>query len=141
MERNNQEIRKIFTTQFGELDIEQKHIFVFPSGLLGFEELREFVLISEEETVPFKWLICLEKPEIGFPLLSPWHIDLTYDPGPGFDLESEVMMVVITLRDRGLMTANLRAPIVLDVHNQSGKQVILHSEKYYTDYTIPIHKD
>jgi flagellar assembly factor FliW len=140
MEQSVQDIRKISTTQFGELVIESKHIFMFTNGLLGFEELREFVLISEEETVPFKWLICLEKPEIGFPLLSPWHIDLTYDPGSDFDLEKEVLMVVITLKDRGMMTANMKAPIVLDVHNQSGKQVILPTDRYFTDYVIPIQK-
>jgi len=136
MVQSTQKSRKISITQFGELTIEPKHVFMFPNGLLGFEELREFVLISEEETIPFKWLISLEKPEIGFPLLSPWHIDLTYDPGLDFDLEREVLMVVITLKDRGMMTANLKAPIVLDVHNQSGKQVILPTDKYYTDYVI-----
>ena len=51
---NNNESRKISTVQFGEVTVEKKHIFNFPNGILGFEDLREFVLISEEETVPFK---------------------------------------------------------------------------------------
>ncbi|MFW5663186.1 MAG: flagellar assembly protein FliW, partial [Bacteroidota bacterium] len=86
MNRNiDNKIRKIKTLHFGEIDVESQYIFNFPEGLLGFENLREFVLISEEETVPFKWLINLEEPEIGFPLLSPWHIDLTYNPGRLFN--------------------------------------------------------
>jgi flagellar assembly factor FliW len=129
--------RKIKTLQFGELDIEQSHIFNFPNGLLGFEDLREFVLISEEETVPFKWLICVEKPEIGFPLLSPWHIDLTYEPGNDFNLQREVILCVITLEDeKGLMTANMKAPVILDVIEQTGKQIILPSDKYIPNYII-----
>jgi flagellar assembly factor FliW len=134
---NNTNKRNITTSQFGDLSIENRHIFNFEEGMLGFEELHEFVLISEEETVPFKWLICIEKPEIGFPCLSPWHIDLTFDPGKDFDLEKEVLLVVITLaNDKGRMTANMKAPIVLDVNNQTGKQVILHSDKYSPSYEI-----
>ena len=135
--QNTAEPTKINTVQFGELVIEPQHIFNFIEGLLGFEDLREFVLISEEETVPFKWLISIEKPDIGFPLLSPWHVDLTYSPGNQFDLESQVLMVVITLEDeKGLMTANMKAPLVLDVGSRSGKQVILSSDKYSPSHVI-----
>jgi flagellar assembly factor FliW len=132
-----QETRKINTNQFGELNIDVEHVFIFSDGLLGFEDLREFVLISEEETIPFKWLISLEKPDIGFPLLSPWHVDLTYNPGPQFDLDRHVLMVVITLEDeKGLMTANMKAPIVLDVVTRTGKQAILSSDKYSPSHVI-----
>jgi flagellar assembly factor FliW len=129
--------RKINTHQFGELTVEAKHIFVFQNGLLGFEDLREFVLISEEETEPFKWLISIEKPEIGFPMLSPWYIDLSYDPGNAFDFNKQVIMVVVTLEnEEGLMTANMKAPIILNVENQSGEQLILPSDKYSPTHLI-----
>ncbi len=99
--------------------------------------MRNFVLISEEETVPFRWLISIEKPDIGFPLLSPWHVDLTFEPGMKLNLDKEVIMVVITLEDeKGLMTANMKAPILLNVEEQSGKQIILTSDKYSTNYVI-----
>lgn len=134
---NKEEKRKIITLQFGELYIEPKHIFYFPDGLLGFEDLREFVLISEEETIPFKWLISIEKPVIGFPLLSPWHIDVSYNPGDDFNLEKEVIFVVVTLEDeKGLMTANMKAPIILDVETQKGRQVILPTDKYTPNHVI-----
>lgn len=128
----------IKTLQFGEVEVEPHHIFYFDDGLLGFEYLHEFVLISEEETFPFKWLISLERSEIGFPLLSPWHIDLTYDPGDEFDIEKLVLMVVVTLEDeQGKMTANMKAPIIFNVQDQSGKQVILPFDKYSTNYAFP----
>ncbi|MCX7879881.1 MAG: flagellar assembly protein FliW [Ignavibacteria bacterium] len=130
--------RKIKTLQFGKLEIEPHHIFYFENGLFGFEDLREFVIIAEEETLPFKWLISLERPEIGFPLLSPWHIDLLYDPGDDFDLEKNVLMVIITLENENKqMTANMKAPVVFDVENQRGWQVILPTDKYSTNYVIP----
>lgn len=129
--------RKIRTLQFGEINVEPVHIFKFKEGLLGFENLYEFVLISDEETVPFKWLISLENPEIGFPLLSPWHLDLTYDPGNNFDLENEVLFVVVTLgNEKGKMTANMKAPVVFNIDEQSGKQIILPTDKYSPNYVI-----
>lgn len=134
---DTKEVRKITTLHFGELTIEPQHIFRFDDGLLGFEQLKEFVLISEEETLPFRWLISLESPEIGFPLLSPWYLDQSYDPGRDFDIERQVIFVVITLEDeKGLMTANMKAPVILDVKRQSGIQVILPTDKYSPTYVI-----
>jgi len=131
----------IKTLQFGEITVEPQHVFYFDNGLLGFEDLRRFVLIHEEETAPFKSLISLEEPKIGFPLLSPWHLDIEYDPGNNYDLEKLVFFNIITLEDElGRMTANMKAPIILDVFEQSGQQVILPKDKYLPDYEIPLKK-
>ncbi|MGB9851844.1 MAG: flagellar assembly protein FliW [Candidatus Kapaibacteriota bacterium] len=139
MDLNQVKEKKIIKTlQFGILEIEPQHIFYFENGILGFEDLHEFVLIADEETLPFKWLISVENPEIGFPLLSPWHLDLMYDPGDEFDLEKLVLMVIVTLEDENKqMTANMKAPIVFDVENQRGWQTILPSDKYSTNFVIP----
>lgn len=135
-------VRIISSQQFGEIEVEQRHIFHFENGLLGFEFLREFILISDEDTEPFKWLISLEQPDIGFPLLSPWHIDINYDPGTDINLDEQVLMVVITLEDEnGSMTANLKAPIILNVANQAGEQIILPKDKYLPDYVIPVRRE
>lgn len=138
MKKNSgKELRKINTAQFGQVEIENEFIFYFENGILGFDELKEFVLISDESTLPFRWLLSVENPVIGFPLLSPWHVDLSYNPGKEFDLENEVLMAVITLEDEnGDMSANLKAPIVLDVKSNLGKQVILPSDKFQTNYVI-----
>lgn len=134
-------IRKIVTPHFGEIDIEDKHIFSFDEGMLGFESLSEFVLISEEETEPFKWLISLKNPDIGFPLISPWYLDMNYKPGRNFNIDNQVVFVVITLQDSdGNMSANLKAPIILDVEKQKGEQIIIPSDKYQTNFVLPTKK-
>lgn len=133
-------LRKVVTDQFGVLEVDEKYIFNFPNGLFGFENLREFVMIRQEETAPFRWLISLEEPSIGFPLLSPWHVDLSYKPSNDIDLDAEVIMVVITLEDEsGMMTANMKAPVVFNVGEKTGRQVILPSDKYSTNFVIPLH--
>ncbi len=136
-EQEKTKIRKIKTAQFGELEVEEQYIFRFEEGVLGFENLKEFVLISEEDSDPFKWLISVDEPAVGFPLISPWHIDVEYNPGKKFNLEKQVLFVVITLGDEsGAITANMKAPIVLNIENQTGEQVILPKDKYSTTHLI-----
>lgn len=138
MSEHNSGIRKIKTPHFGEIEFEPKHVFHFKNGMLGFDNLHDYVLISEEETAPFKWLINIEEPEIGFPLISPWFIDLGYNPGKSYDIDTQVIFVVVTLEDElGNMTANLKAPVVLDISEQTGEQVILPTDKYSPSYIIP----
>lgn len=137
MNENLQQDFKIITPHFGELIIQNDQIFYFENGMLGFEDLHNFVVISEEETAPFKWLISIEKPEIGFPLLSPWLIDINYSPGDQYDIEKLVFFVVITLENEdGKMSANMKAPVILDTDNLKGEQIILPFDKYATNYII-----
>lgn len=128
--------RKIKTLHFGELTVESNHIFYFPNGVLGFEDLKEYALVSDEDTQPFKWLISMDEPVIGFPLLSPWIIDLNYKPGRDIDPERKVVFCIVTLRDDQGMTANLKAPIVLDIESHSGEQIILPSDKYSPSHVV-----
>lgn len=123
------EARRIHTQQFGDLDVEPRHIFAFENGLMGFENLREFVLVSDDESAPFKWLISIEEPGIGFPLLSPWLIEPAYDMGHEFNPEDNAAFVVVTLSGAAL-TANMKAPVILDTQHQTGRQVILPNESY-----------
>lgn len=123
--------------QFGELEISPENIFSFSEGILGFEELKQFVLINDDNTAPFKWLLSVESPEIGFPIISPWLIDLSYSVGKSYDIEKQIPMVIVTIGG-GLnnMTANLKAPIMLNIDDATGEQIIISNDKYSTDEPI-----
>lgn len=137
MENAGHSIKKIKTREFGEIAIEPQYIFNFPNGILGFENLQEFILVSVEETAPFKWLISIQQPEIGFILLSPWLADQEFNPGRAINISENAVFVIIKLeKDRGVMTANMKAPIVLDAENNVGEQVILPSDKFSTNFVI-----
>lgn len=134
--------RVIVTSQFGEITVDQQYIFNFSDGLFGFEDLKEFIVISEEETAPFKWLLSVENPDIGFPLINPWLIDANYFPGIKFDKEKEIIMVIVTLEDeKGYMSANFKAPIVFNAVEQIGRQVIVPSDKFSTNYILSKNKN
>ena len=128
--------REIQSLHFGKLRLEPTSLFTFEEGLLGFEDLKEFVLVSDEATVPFKWLISTEQPAIGLPLLNPWLLDLNYKPGRHAESDESAAFVVVTLSKSEGMTANMKAPLILDTAAQTGKQIILPSDKYRTDFKI-----
>ncbi len=131
-----QVIKKIVTPQFGELEVLQDYIFSFENGILGFENLKDYVLISDEATDPFKWLISIDEPEIGFPIINPYFIDADYKFGKNYEASEYVPFVVVTLGNKAEgITANLKAPIVLNVESQHGEQIILSHDKY-----LPNHK-
>lgn len=128
-----QEVKIITTQQFGEIQIEEKYIFDFPDGILGFEDLTKFVLISDNETAPFKWMISIENPNIGFPLLNPMLINENYHINKHIINDDDFILVVVNLvGDRGSITANMKAPIVIELENRKGKQIVLPTDKYDT---------
>ena len=136
---SEQEVKlvKINTPHFGEIEIENDKLFSFPDGLLGFENLNRFVLINHEETAPLRWLISVDDPNIGFPLINPWLVDIDYKPGRGIDLEKEAAFVVITLGNKEReMTANMKAPIVLEVESKTGRQIVISKDKYSTKQSV-----
>lgn len=129
--------KTINTREFGEITVASDYIFNFTNGLLGFENLHEFVLISVEDTAPFKWLISIDQPEIGFILLSPWLADEFFNPGKSIDTQKNAVFVIIKLgKSKGEMTANMKAPLILDAEFNKGEQIILPSDKFSTNFII-----
>ncbi len=130
---------KVNTLHFGDMEVEPSHVFDFTDGMLGFEELKRFVLVSHQDYDPFKWLISLDNPDIGFPLLDPFFLDEGYRAGRDIDYENEVVFTVVTLGGMdATMTANLKAPVILNIGSRNGRQIILTSDKYSPTYEIKI---
>jgi len=128
---------KINSSSFGEIEIQPDNIFYFENGLLGFETLNNFVLISDEEIAPFKWLMAIEEPEIMFPIISPFLICEEYNTGKDIDSEHYVLFSVVTFNDgNGNVTANLKAPIVLCSEDLTGEQIIITAIDYNVNQII-----
>ena len=126
------------TRQFGELEFDESIVYHFPYGLLGFEELHKFIVINNKDIEPLRWLLSVEDPDIGFPIVEIARIapELNKELSAG-ELKSFTTFVVVTLnRDPEPMTVNLRAPVLLNNAAKTGKQVVLNSDKYSTRHEI-----
>jgi flagellar assembly factor FliW len=127
------------TKPFGEIDVDERQKLSFPSGILGFEDLRSFVLLDAAQP-PFYWLQSLEEPEIAFVLIDPVFFKPDYIPdlNPA-DLEEieltnqedQLVFAIVTIPEKPeLMTANLQGPIVVNRRNKLGRQSISRNPRW-----------
>lgn len=129
------------TNNFGNLRIEKENIITFEQGLLGFEELKQFAIIDVEECLPFEWLVSVEDPMVAFPILNPTLFFSDYKPSLSKDdlvlldirKEKDVeMFCIVTLGKKPEdVTLNLKGPILINMKNKMGKQVVI-TEDYYS---------
>ncbi len=134
-------IVNLSTNNFGNLSIEKENIITFEQGLLGFEELKQFAIIDVEECLPFEWLVSVEDPIVAFPILNPTLFFSDYKPSLSKDdlvllnikKEKDIeMFCIVTLGKRPEdVTLNLKGPILINMKNKMGKQVVL-TEDYYS---------
>ncbi len=134
------------TSRFGEIEIDEKDVIELPAGLIGFPELKQYVLLDHEKDSPFKWLQSLDDGAIAFVLINPllfkpdYTVEVTEAEVSDLHIESEddaVISVIITMPSNPQnMTANLKAPLIFNLKNRKGKQIILNSSTYTTRHSI-----
>jgi len=133
---------RLNTKHFGEMEADEDKLIVFNEGIPGFETLRRFLLIAEDEEEDgfFYWLQSVEEPQTAFLLIDMIRFKPDYDPRVEAtqveSLESVnpedfvIYNIAVMPEDVKQMTINLRAPIVINPAAQLGKQVICMNEEY-----------
>ena len=125
----------ISTTRFGDVSVTEEDILTLDEGLLGFSELHKFVLLDDPGDEIFAWLQSCELADIAFPVLEPELFDqnfkLTLTKHDMSLLGAQSMerlraFSIITIpNDAKEMTANLKAPLIINVENRRGRQCVL----------------
>lgn len=117
---------------FGPLSVRPEAFFTFPNGIPGFGGVRRFVLLPAASSGVY-WLQSVDEGSMAFLLVDPFPIF----PGYAVDLPQEeaedtgavppMVLAVVTLPRDGedTSTANLQAPVVLDLGRRAGRQLIL----------------
>ena len=123
------------TSRFGNVDLSQADIINFPEGLLGFVNLRRFVLLDDPNDEIFAWLQSCEMPEVAFPVLEPelfaadYKINISKTDMEALKLKSmervRFFSIITIPEDATQMTANLKAPIVINVADRQARQCVL----------------
>ena len=102
-------------------------------GLLGFEEVKEYVLLGSPEEAPFLWLQMVDDPNLAFLVISPVVVLGSYQPDIADEevaflgLQNPVDALVfniVTVHPNGPATVNLKGPIVVNRHTLIGKQIV-----------------
>lgn len=137
---------KVKTTRFGEIEVKEGDVITVPSGLIGFPELKQYVLLDHDDDSPFKWFQSLEDGSIAFVLINPllfkpeYLVEATEADVAELEVQSEedlVVSAVVTVPSNPQnMTANLKAPLIFNLKNRRGKQIILNAGDYSTRHNI-----
>lgn len=122
---------KIKTNNFGEIEFSEDLIINFNSGILGFEQLKKYLLIKPDDGI-FYWLNSIENPEVAFPLVGVRIIDDNYPEEEGH----EAFGIVNLNSDVLKITINLKAPVYVDQNTKTGFQKILDTDKYPVNFNL-----
>lgn len=128
------------TQKLAEVLVKKENIITFKDGLLGFEDLREFVILNIEEWHPFEWLVSVENPDVTFPIVNPTPFFTDYQPMHQIqdvsaigvkDKKGVEMFCTVTLGNKPEnATVNLKGPILINTQSRVGKQYVLEGEQY-----------
>lgn len=130
---------KLNTKHFGLLEVNNELIIKFPNGIPGFEDVREFFVIEQEDKdIPFKWLQSVDCPDLAFVIVDPrevredYILDIDDEQVKELHIENPdnvVFYSIVVIYDEQL-SINLKAPILINTENSTGKQVILDNDDY-----------
>lgn len=133
------------TKYFGTLPYAEGSVFHFPQGLPAFEQEKSFVLIEQPDRAPLVFLQSLARASlcfVAFPIrvvidkyelaiapedLEALGLDTRRQPALGDEV---VVLALVSLHGKFQATANLMAPIVLNLKTRCGLQAIRRDTRY-----------
>ncbi len=141
-------MKKIETTRFGQIEIDEDKVLNFVRGILGFPKDLRYALLPHRKDSPFFWLQSLDSPELAFVVINPSLIVSDYAFELPEDAEKELCienpeqaeaLAIVTFRERKngeskAMSANLLGPIVINVEKRLARQVVLDPNRYPVRY-------
>lgn len=139
---------KVTTKLFGEIEAAENKIIVFSGGIIGFPELERFLLIhdAENEKSSISWLQSLDEPAFAMPVIDPLLLIADYNPVvehemlvPLGDMKPEDMLVLVTITvpsELTKMTANFKAPIIINAGSNRACQLIIEDERYEVKHPV-----
>ncbi len=123
------------TGRFGQIEVSSEEIISIPSGVLGFPEDHDFCLVDPGDDTLILWLQSLKNPHLAFPVLEPkifkpdYVVRLSAAELRELRLSSirdaSVFTILTIPSNLAEMTANLKAPLVINVREKTAKQVVL----------------
>ncbi len=131
---------KINTSRFGEVIYTQEDVLFFPRGIPAFETKQKWILAGNDESA-IKWLQSLDDGNLALPVTSPDAIQSDYNARipddelkllGSADISELALLIVVSIPELAPwnMTANLRAPILINLKTRKAVQVIALNEEY-----------
>jgi len=141
------EIMKIQTSRFGEVEVSEEFLFHLVGPILGYDNEKDFVLIEHNKQSNFKWLQSVKTPDLAFAVTMAgfFGIDYTFELPDSTQEDLEITsaddilalnIVLIPHENPRASTINLLAPLILNINNKKGAQVILSGSNFDVDFPL-----
>ncbi|MBI5682833.1 MAG: flagellar assembly protein FliW [Deltaproteobacteria bacterium] len=132
---------------FGDIGVEADKIITFSCGLLGFPDMKRFIVMEYEKDIPFMCLQAVDEPCIAFIVIDPvlankdYHIAVKEKEVAALgepDSENLIVFVIVSIsKDTpSKATANLRAPLIVNLSSRTGRQIVLDDEDLSIKYPL-----
>ena len=139
-------IMTVNTLRFGEVSYSDDDLLIFPRGIPAFEKNHKWILAGGDDSA-IKWLQNIEDGALALPVTSPDAIRSDYNARiPDDELKligttnpsDLALLIVVSVPDGAPwnMTANLRAPILINLKTHKAVQVIALNEEYPIKHMI-----
>jgi len=127
---------QIPSTRFGPIEAEPDDLIHFPEGLLGLAQCRDWVFLADTQNDAVAWMQSLDRAEIALGVVCPRR----FLPGyrmrvVGRELEplkleriQAARVLVVVGKNKGSITLNLKAPLVINLERRLGRQVMTNGE-------------
>ena len=134
----------IITTRFGTLSVHPQDELRFEQGLIGLEDCRRWVLLTDSHNHALGWLQSLEQGHIALGLVSPrrfvpdYQLRVDRDDLRMLELATlrDAEVAVIASRNESGLTLNLRAPLVFNVEERRGCQVVAKDDTHPIQFPL-----
>lgn len=137
----------IETKLFGKIEVDEEKLITFPQGIIGFPDLKDFMLIHDGEGKgSIRWMQSVQEPAFAMPVVDPLAILPEYNPDiedelfkPLGGLTQENMLVLVTItvpKEIEKMTVNLKGPIIINSETLKAAQLIIDDDKYQVKFPI-----
>lgn len=140
---------KLNTRIFGEIEIAEDKVITFENGIIGFPNLKRFVLLHDEEKgtrVGLRFLQSVEEPGFAMPMMDPLVVKSDYNPEVDDELLASVgkltpdnILVLVTATvpaDLTRMSVNLQGPVIINVDERKACQIILEGNMYPVKFPV-----
>ncbi|MES2310561.1 MAG: flagellar assembly protein FliW [Verrucomicrobiota bacterium] len=127
-----------------EKEIQDKTI-LFPLGIPGFPTHHRFIFVQNEERPPLFWLQSVDDEKLGFAVIEAFRLKKDYY----FEVEDTDMISIGSPKEGECMVyfvlciqdgsdkikgeANMRAPIIVNLKNKLGRQIIIRNDAQYSE--------
>jgi flagellar assembly factor FliW len=128
-------------TRFGEVNYDPDKVVHFPEGLIGFERLRDFIVMPNKNDDVLFCFQSVEESHVAFLLINPALFFPDYQVAVNRNVRKKLgigvndpyfILTTITFHQDQTVTLNLLAPVVYAPKTDRAVQIVLEGSGYLT---------